>query len=343
MPTAEVVLPWRISSDLAIEIESVVHASTGIAPEGLRLDLQPAFGDPSVDLCDVNSWSHLRVGLRVHAPVAEMNNIVAANEDPTTDLKCVCVLVCSATKTRRAVELSAVKVGEWVGEVELARHELAATGSLRARLVRAKKAAHDDKSKAGFKGALVGETNGVQLFFDTWARPYNGPIKWKWTRFDEYPDPWLRTREADLVFVDASDTPTVFMNLGVPEFQVVLESKERVGAAALLRDATAVGIATLAWQQLILTAICHQRKDEETGEYDVTSDWRGAVARSALAVMYPEKTPTDALSAFRIAIDEEDQRPLAYARVTAAAQHLAHTGREFSRSAKLAEKVGNKQ
>lgn len=342
MSTAEVLLPWRTVTEIKLAVESLVHGESGLAVEGALLDLSPTFGDPSVDLCDVKSWQRLRVGIRVSVNQDQMCEALGDGEASNDAVRCVAVLLSSQAKHRRGVDLIQVSKSEWTGYIELDRRELAASGTVSIRLVRSRNLASREPGKAKYRGAILGEAGPVVFYFDSWARPYNGPLKWKWMRFEDAQDSWLRSRATDLIFVDASDVPTVYMNLGVPEFQVVLESKERIGAAALLRDATAAGLAALAWQQLIHICLIHQPFDEETGTYAITNDWRGAIARTAVSIMYPDQSVDAGVGTFRAAITESDQQALTLARVSAAAQHLSYMGRGFSKTAQLAEKVGNK-
>lgn len=343
MSTAEFIHPWRSFSKVELAIAEVLHAKTGEPVEGARLDLTPQFGEPTIDLCDVTTWEKLKIGLRITVSTDELKDCIGDGEQSSKVLRCVGVLSCSASLLRRAIEMKSAGDGLWIGELILERTEVAATAALSVRLIRANDFADAPKEIAAFRGAIVGESGSVALLVDSWARPYNGPIRWKWTRFSEEENKWLKSRALDLIFIDASDTPTVFLNLEIEDFQVVLLSKERVGPTALLRDAVATGIAALAWQQLVLTCMMYPSFDEETERYQLGADWRSSVIRAATPVLYPSMETDQAIAAFREAMDDPDQRALALARVTAAAQHLAASGREFARAAKLAERVGNRQ
>lgn len=341
MPTSEIVLPWRSLSSLSLEVDSLEHYPSASPVEGARLDVHPEYGDPSIDVCEVENWGVMRLGLRATTPAGELAGVCGPNEDSAKALLCRLVLSCSATKVRRAVELARVEPGVWVGELDIHRSELAATATIQVRVVRAFEGVHNEPGIAEIPGAVLGESARLRLLIDRWARPYNGPLLWKWIHFSESGDSWLATRTQDLFFVDATDAPTVFLNLDIPEFQVVLDSKARQGPAALLRDTVAIGIACAAWQQLILTSLLYPKLDEESGGYEIGNDWRGAVARFAAEQLFPGKDDSQAISEFRSAFGDEDQRPLLLARVTAAAQHAARSGREFERCAKVAAKTGD--
>ncbi|MFO0448479.1 MAG: hypothetical protein ACK52I_07410 [Pseudomonadota bacterium] len=323
-----------------LSVESICHVDSGAQVEGAVLDLDPVYGEPSIDLTPVESWTTLTLKLSVRIDPGSLAAALQDGESVPESLRVLAALEARAAKVRRAVQLKHHD-GKWNGEIRLERTELAGSGMITLRVARRSNSSISLPGVAAFRGAIIGESRPIALYFDDWEKPYNGPIKYRWEKFRESQDPWIRSRKGDLFLVDPGSVPTVYLNLDIPELQAVLESKARRGAVAVLRDSTATTIAVGVWQQLVIAAVLGAVEASGSGEPPVVPpDWRGAVLSASLRFLYPDDVPADALAKFSREFEDEAQRMMLVARLASTAQGLAGASRVFESSAKKAIDVG---
>jgi hypothetical protein len=293
-------------------------------------DLEPEFGPPWIDLSRLTRWSAFSIQAEFEADLSAY-----CSKSEAKKVEAYLVLTCSATKIRRAQQMTLDGQGKWKGALDLHRAEILDTASLCIRLMPRESL----KTLAGesvFAGALIAETDWLNVYLDERAKPYAGPIKWKWENFSTSETAALRDKPSTMYYVYPSDVPTVFLNSGLTNFKNVLEGSERAGPTTSIRHSLELGIATSVYMQLLINAFLFFKKDEETGQFELDSSWRGSIVRAASKPLFGVPAE-DALARFHDSFEDEATRGEVLSRLMSVSQQFAKVDRGLGLAVRASE------
>lgn len=339
MSTASLVRPYPcLDSVLFRAIGAVLIDKAEPAPTVLEMDLTPEFGEPYCDMTRAEAWTLVDIPILVDFDLSQL-------PEELRDVGFISVLLCITcpiTKLRRASLMSLTAEGAWLGMASFTRNEVLDRVTVS---VRVTVGADDPIAKASgwFQGALIGESDTLNVYTDERAKPYTGQVKWHWEDFSESDKLDLSSRSDCLFFIDSSDVPTVFLNSGIDDLKGVLIGRDRKGPLTSTRFCIELSIAVPVYIQLLLTSLLHFAPDEETSEVAIDGSWRGGLVKSCIKSLYPGQCETaeEVLQTFHEQYREEASRALALAVVVARAQQLAKSDRRFRDAVKAADQFAS--
>lgn len=335
MSTASLVRPYPCLDSVPFRsIGPVLIDDAEPPPSVLEAELTPEFGEPHCDITRAEAWA------RVDIPIStglDLSRLPEGLRNAGSLLVLLCV-TCPTTKLRRASVMSSTPEGVWSGVASFTRNEVLDRVTVS---VRVTVGTNDSITTANgwFQGALIGESDSLDVYTDERAKPYTGQVKWHWEKFSESDKSDLSSRSDCLFFIDSSDIPTVFLNSGIDQLKGVLVGRDRKGPLTSTRLCMELEIAVPVYIQLLLTSLLHFAPDEETGEIAIDGSWRSGLVKSCIKSLYPGQCETaeEVLETFHEQYREDASRALALAVVVARAQQLAKSDRRFRDAVKAAE------
>jgi hypothetical protein len=221
------------------------------------------------------------------------------------------------------------------------RAETYDTVGLFVRVVRFSPGCHGVDDRGYFHGAILAESDVLNLYLDDVSRPVDSQIRWQWVDFENHTDDFLRKKKSELFYVDAGTPPTVYLNSRVRDLQKVLNDKGRKTATTVTRLSFESAIATTAYLQLLVTAVSTLRRSEDGHDIEVQASWKGSLARRVASELFGSDGASgdDALKMLADALEDPGQRAQVYARLSVLSQGFGHAGKRFLETAGISAQL----
>ena len=233
-------------------------------------------------------WYRARMHANVRLPEDRLKALAA-------DHRVVCTLHCPSTNLRTGVvmEPDPGRPGSYSAEIELERTLLHKRARLEAVVA---------GTISGIEHRYLARSNSVDVRLEAVQGPeVSGDLDIRWRRFDQAHeglaalDPALHDQLSWLE-LDRAEGPRLWLNDHVDWLRRLLD--ERGGRSKLeraVRDAVFDGIATSATLAMFNAAVAAAYELDQDSEEPWPGEWREAVLRTLLPLMYPDREPDDAI------------------------------------------------
>jgi hypothetical protein len=301
MPKHETIYPYEVTT--AIDLTALgtsdptnpdlqlEWSSERVDDDGARvLDLR-GVGPTGDDA--LTGWRELKFEVQAAVRPTELNRVLPPRTDYRESTGLLLSVRCPSTRMRIPVVLEPdpKRVGCWLGDVHLRRHDVRSRVEVQGFLVRKTMIPPGvvlGGNFARFQGATIGVGEPLIVQVDQSILRGKSPFKIRWVDF-RVGDEWLKANHGTLFFLKIDgDYPELLLNSAHREFRAILEADSKQGINAALQKLLNLGIAQVAWMQLFQAAVASITVDETTNEIEVPEGWRAEVLSVYLGRMFPE-------------------------------------------------------
>ncbi len=177
------------------------------------------------------------------------------------------------------------------------------------------------------------------MLFDQPPQPPGGQLRVQWEDFGRSTSLWRREHADDLFALDTTgDLPVVFLNSGISQAYVILQSSGTRGPRARIRDATYSMIVHQVWSSPLAIALAElarntdfleeDRLDPEEGLRQIPG-WQQSIVRDWSNYLYPDRDPGSALEDLMLAAGDPGRVRDVMIRLPNAIQSRLRTVRGF--------------
>ena len=339
MSKAETIYPYERTDAVQLYLGSFRDASTDKAIEGVQFEGQE-YGAMRVFLPEAESiLDTLRVDVTIVVAGETITALLHDDEVPEETISATLSLVCASTKLRQAFRLAWDEGNRhWTGTIELQRADLRGLAVLRPLLVRTTDATTEQPGRADFAGAIIGEGSSAQVIVDRSAKVYRSDFGYSWFDFAKKDHDWLKHRGSDVYYLEAGEAPHVYLNLGWPFLQPILDSADGAPEAVALRQCFGAMIRHGVWQQLLITAIASIRENEE-GWTVLGEPWRADLAAQVGKALYPKDTEQGQLERLHAALTDVADVGQLLARIGSLTHDYSDAGKLLEKAMKAGQKI----
>jgi hypothetical protein len=286
--------PYPMSEALSLEFSEFDDPTTGnpVQVELIKPDPTLEFLEQAPLAYDASGSPWTKLGFRVSAtlPVSELEDITPAGTDIKRDLQLIVSVTCPSTKYRHAVMLSPKGPGRWLGAFSLQRRDVKNQVLFRPLLVRRTALpASSNSHHAQRAAAIIAQGLARPIHVDPAIRDLRALVDVEWEDFAKSGNEWRRGHHTDLYHLELyADRPKLYLNSVNPQMRTLLESKQRTGVDAALRELLATVVAQSTWLPLAVAALAAIDYDETEGIATAPSSiWMDALLRVYLPQLYP--------------------------------------------------------
>ena len=290
--------PYPLSESLSLELSEFDDPTNGeaVAVEVIRPDPTLDFLEQAATAYDAAAvpWNKLGFRMTASLPASDLEDVTPPGTDVRKDLCLLVSVMCPATKYRHSVTLTSKGPAKWTGAFVLQRHDVKGQVFLRPLLVRrtALLGEEGDGSLVQRAGSIIAQGAPRPIYVDPIVRDLRTLADVEWEDFSQSLNDWRRAHHTDLYHLELYlDRPKLFLNSANPQMRTLLESEQRTGVDAALRELLATVVAQSTWLQLAVAALASIEYDESEGVASLPGSlWMDALLRVYLPQLYPHLT-----------------------------------------------------
>jgi hypothetical protein len=333
MSTSKTLFPFRLKDNLELEVEVPMLKGSEVRLDNTAFLPDADYGTKQLDIASATpQWIALSVPVAFKLGMEDLTSLLATGEKDDAVVGIISVR-CSAAKYRHGVELQFDGISTWAGMVELERADIRNIVQLVPQVVRKENAKTSAEGAAEFAGAVIATGPTYDIIVDRDAKPYQGPVKYKWLNFAESTNPWIASRKNDVCYVDLGDVPVIYLNLRWKSLQPILQNEATTGMPAAMRNTYAAAIGQSGWIQLYLAAIGSIVYDEENDSYFAHPGWRLQLAKHVAEKLFPEASTAEAMRKLYEDFKDPERVPTIIAKVGSITHEQTDAGQLLDRAA----------